>query len=99
MGYKLRASIPNVKYDDNYLELGNQYNERWDDFNDIYFGEGADGGWPPPETFDEFIRDLKKVNHEIIENKEEYPLHNIERLEKMFEFAYENGYYVYFESY
>lgn len=99
MGYRLHASIPNVKYVEKNLELGKQYNVRWDDFNDTYFSRDIDGGMIHPETFDEFLRDLKKINHEIIENKESYDLYNIELLEKMFEFAKENNYYVYFESY
>lgn len=99
MGYRLHASISNVEYEDNNLELGKQYNNRWDDFNYTYFGENNDSGMLHPETFNEFLRDLKTINREIIENKEEYDLYNIEFLEKMFEFAKENNYYVYFESF
>ena len=99
MGYRLNASIPNIEYVDNDLELGKQYNVRWDDFNNRYFGKGADEGMIHPEMFDEFLSDLKMINSEIIKNKENYDLYNIELLEKMFEFAKENNYYVYFESY
>lgn len=99
MGYRLHASIPNVEYVNNNLELGKQYNVRWDYFNDNWFGESRDGGMLHPEMFDEFLRDLKMVNSEIIENKESYDLYNIHLLEKMFKFAKENDYYVYFESY
>lgn len=99
MGYRIHVSIPNVKYEDNNLELGKQYNVRWDDFNLLYFGRDSDGGLLHPETFKEFLKDLKMINHEIIENEENYELYNIDRLEKMFEFAKENKYYVYFESY
>ncbi len=99
MGYRLHASIPNVEYEDNNLELGKQYNNRWQDFNETYFNNYDGIGILIPETFDEFLRDLKLINREIIENDEEYDLYNIELLEKMFEFAKENNYYVYFESY
>lgn len=99
MGYRLYASIPNIEYVDNDLELGKQYNNRWDDFNYTYFGENADGGMLHHETFDEFLRDLKMINDEIVSNEENYHLYNIETLEKMFEYAKENNYYVYFESY
>ena len=99
MGYRLHASIPNVEYVENNLELGKQYNVRWDNFNYTYFGSDFDKGMIHPETFDEFLIDLKMVNSEIIENEENYYLYNIELLEKMFEFAKENNYYVYFESY
>ena len=100
MGYRLHASIPNVEYVENNLELGKQYNDKWDDFNYKWFGRiDLDGGMLHPETFDEFLIDLKMVNSEIIENEENYDLYNIELLEKMFEFAKENNYYVYFESY
>lgn len=99
MGYRLHASIPNIEYVDNNLELGKQYNIRWDSFNYTYFGRAADGGMVLPDMFDDFLRDLKLINREIIENNEEYDLYNIELLEKMFEFAKENNYYVYFESY
>ena len=99
MGYRLHASIPNVEYVYNNLELGKQYNVRWDYFNNRYFGKGADGGMVLPEMFDEFLRDLKMINSEIIKNKEGFDLYNIEPLEEMFEFAKENNYYVYFVSY
>ncbi len=99
MGYRLNVSIPNVEYVNNYLELGKPYNVRWNAFNDKYFGENADSGMIHPETFDEFLRDLKTINREIIKNKEIYDLYNIELLEKMFKYAKQNNYCVYFESY
>ena len=99
MGYRLHANIPNVEYADNDLELGKQYNVRWDYFNDNWFGESRDGGMIAPYEFDDFLRDLKIVNSEIIKNKEGFDLYNIELLEKMFEFAKEKNYFVYFESY
>ena len=99
MGYRLHASIPNIDYEDNDLELGKQYNNRWDSFNKIYFNNYDGEGMLHPTMFDEFLRELKAINREIIANNEEYDLYNIEHLEKMFEFAKENNYYVYFESY
>jgi hypothetical protein len=99
MGYRLHASIPNVEYEDNNLELGKQYNSRWDEFNYTHFGKDDGLGMLIPGIFDDFLRDLKRINREIIENNEEYDLYNIEKLEKMFEFAKEKNYYVYFESY
>ena len=98
MGYRLHASIPNVEYVENDLELGKQYNVRWDYFNDNWFGESQDGGMLAPYMFDDFLIDLKMVNTEIIENKEGFDLYNIGLLEKMFEFAKANNYYVYFVS-
>lgn len=99
MGYRLHASIPNVEYIHNNLELGKQYNERWHEFNDEYFGENADSGMIHPDTFNAFLIDLKRVNREIIENKEMYDLYNIDHLERMFQFASANNYEVYFVSY
>lgn len=99
MGYRLYASIPNIEYEDNNLELGKQYNSRWQDFNKTYFNNYDGVGMLIPDMFDEFLRDLKMINREIIENKEDFDLYNIEFLEKMFEFAKENNYYIYFESY
>lgn len=99
MGYRLYASIPNIEYEDNNLELGKQYNNRWAGFNETYFNYDDGIGMLIPEMFDEFLRDLKMINQEIIENEEYYTLYNIEKLEKMFEYAKENNYYVYFDSY
>jgi hypothetical protein len=99
MGYRLYATIPNIDYEDNDLELGKQYDYRWDDFNDKWFGTTDGIGMLFPEWFDEFLADLKMINQDIIENEEEYDLYNIELLEKMFQFAKENNYYIYFRSY
>lgn len=99
MGYRLYASILNIKYEGNDLELGKQYNSRWQDFNETYFGKDDGMGMLVPYIFDDFLRDLKMINQEIIESEDKYTLYNIDKLEEMFEYAKENNYYVYFESY
>lgn len=99
MGYRLYAEIPNVNYPDNNLELGKQYNSRWQYFNETYFKNYDGKGMLEPQMFDEFLRDLKMINNEIAKNDEGWVLYNIEILEEMFKYAKENNYSVYFESY
>ena len=58
MGYKLLyASIPNVDYEVENLELGKQYNSRWEEFNQTYFGKDDGIGMLIPYMFDDFLRD------------------------------------------
>ena len=44
MGYRLHANIPNIAEFRGSLELGKQYDDKWNSFNDKWFGESQDGG-------------------------------------------------------
>ena len=95
MGYRLHASIPNVEYVNNNLELGKQYDDKWDDFNYRWFGEGRDTGMIYKLDLQEFLTELKAVNAEPCR----YELYNIEALEEMIQYAILYEYDLYFESY
>ena len=95
MGYRLYANIPNVEYVNNNLELGKQYDDKWDDFNYKWFGEYQDAGMIYKLDLQEFLTELKDVNAE----PGRYDLYNIEFLEKMVQHAILHGYDLYFESY
>lgn len=104
MGYRLYATIPNVDYENNYLELGKQYEEALVDVNDKwgfsdnderlfetqYMSEG--------ESLRDFVNELKEVNEELVENNAEHYLYNLDLLDKLVEFAIENKYTIWFYS-
>lgn len=94
MGYRLYATIPNINYSENFLELGKQYDRKWDDFNNFWFGE-FDGGLIHPADLSEFLSELKKVNNQ----PGEYELYNIELLEEMIQHAILYDYSMFFVSY
>lgn len=95
MGYRLHATIPNVDYEFNYLELGKQYDYKWESFNDKWFGRYHDGGTISKEDFDEFYNELTTINKE----PGEFNLYNLELLKEMIEFARKHNYIILFESY
>lgn len=95
MGYRLHATIPNVKFKYDVLTLGKQYDSKWDYFNDHWFGENHDGGTVSKESLDEFYDELITINKE----PGEYDLYNLELLKEMIEFAKEHDYIILFESY
>ena len=95
MGYRLHASIPNVAEFRRSLELGKQYDGKWDDFNYKWFGEDRDGGMVHRLDLLEFLTELKAVNAE----PGHHDLYNIEILEEMIQHAILHGYDMYFVSY
>lgn len=94
MGYRLHAIIPNVVYEDNSLELGKQYDQKWNRLNDYYLCKECNSGLIHPHQFDDFLDLLNEINIEV----ETYKLYNIDLLEKMMEYAKENDYSIYFYS-
>lgn len=94
MGYRLHASIPNVAEFRGNLELGKQYDEKWNDFNNKWFGEFRDEGMIYRLDLQEFLTELKAVNAE----PGLHYLYNIESLEEMVQHAILYGYDMYFIS-
>jgi hypothetical protein len=95
MGYRLHACIPNVKLYEEDLVLGKQYDEKWDTFNDRWFETANDHGIIYPNRLEEFYKELIEFNTMY----GEYKLYNLEELRKMFDYAIEHNYCVYFSSY
>ena len=95
MGYRLHASIPNIKPYDKYLELGKQYDSKWDDFNDKWFGEGKDSGLIFHADLEEFYAEYVEVNN----RPSEYDLYNTEHLKEMIDYAVLHKLDMYFVSY
>ena len=94
MGYRLFGSIPNVAEFRGSLELGKQYDEKWDDFNHKWFGDFRDGGMIYRLDLQQFLTELKDVNAE----PGRHDLYNIEALEEMVQHAILYGYDMYFIS-
>ena len=95
MGYRLHATIPNVKPYDKDLELGKQYDSKWDDFNNKWFGESNDRGRISHYDIEEFYEEYVEINNQ----PGEYELYNTEELKKMVDYALQNKVDIYFESY
>ena len=95
MGYRLHASIPNIKPYDKDLELGKQYDSKWDAFNDKWFGEGNDSGRIGHEDIEEFYKELVEINNQ----QGDYDLYNIQYLKSMVDYALLNKFDMFFESY
>lgn len=95
MGYRLHASIPNIKPYDNDLELGKQYDFKWDAFNDKWFGKGNDHGRISHYDIEEFYAEYVEINNQ----PGDYELYNTEELKKMVDYALQNKVDIYFESY
>ena len=95
MGHRLHASIPNIKPYDNDLELGKQYDSKWDAFNDKWFGEGNDFGRIAHEDIEEFYAEYVEINNQ----PSDYDLYNTQHLKSMVDFALLNKVDIYFESY
>ena len=95
MGYRLHASIPNIKPYDKDLELGKQYDSKWDAFNDKWFGEGNDSGRIGHEDIEEFYKEYVEINNQ----PSDYDLYNTEHLKSMVDYALLNKFDMFFESY
>jgi len=95
MGYRLHATIPNIKPYDKDLELGKQYDVKWDEFNDKWFGEGNDSGRIGHEDIEEFYAEYVETNNQ----PGEYELYNTQHLKTMVDYALQNKVDIYFESY
>ncbi len=95
MGYRLHASIPNIEHYDNGLELGKQYDSKWDDFNDKWFGEYSDSGRISYKDIKEFYKEYVEINNQ----PGEFILYNTERLKKMVDYALLHKKDMFFESY
>ena len=95
MGYRLHASIPNIKPYDKDLELGKQYDSKWDDFNYKWFGEGNDYGRIGHEDIEEFYKEYVEINNQ----QGDYDLYNTEHLKSMVDYALLNKFDMFFESY
>lgn len=98
MGYRLNAVSINFvfKGKKNYhLELGKQYDSKWDEFNNYWFGNGEDQGLVYSEDLKEFYTELVAFNT----IRGDYKLYNLEDLEEMIDYAIENKLAIYFTSY
>lgn len=95
MGYRLHVTIPNVKPYDKDLELGKQYDPKWDNFNDKWFGNELDGGRIRYYEIEEFYNEMLAINNELDEDK----LYNLDILKEMVDYAIEHKLDVYFLSY
>lgn len=95
MGYRLHASIPNIKPYDEDLELGKQYDVKWDEFNDKWFGERSDHGRIDHEDIEEFYAEYVEINNQ----PGDYELYNTKHLKNMVDYALLHKLDIYFESY
>ena len=95
MGYRLHARIPNIKPYDKDLELGKQYDSKWDAFNDKWFGEGNDCGFISHEDIEEFYAEYVEINNQ----PSDYELYNTQHFKNMVDYALLNKVDIYFESY
>lgn len=105
MGYRLHATIPNVNYVDNNMEIGKLYDSIWDSVLAKYkFSDEDDKVFVTHTDYDaddlrEFVKDIKKANA-ILEGEESiYTLYNLELLDNMVEFAILHRYTIWFHSY
>ena len=94
MGYRLHATIPNVKPFDHDLELGKQYDGKWDDFNNYWFA-GSDHGRVSSSDIIDFYIELTYIN----DQPGEYKLYNLDLLEKMVSYAIKHKMDIHFISY
>lgn len=95
MGYRLHAAIPNIEHYDNDLELGKQYDSKWDIFNDKWFGEGKDSGFISYANIKEFYEEYVEINNQ----PSEYKLYNTEFFKEMVDYALLHKLDMYFVSY
>ena len=95
MGYRLHATIPNIKPFDEDLELGKQYDSKWNAFNDKWFGEYSDSGRISHEDIEEFFSEYVEINNQ----PSNYDLYNTEHLKAMVDYALLHKVDIYFESY
>jgi hypothetical protein len=95
MGYRLYASIPNIMPYEKDLELGKQYDSKWEAFNDKWFGEGNDSGFISHEDIEEFYTEYVEINNQ----PGDCGLYNTQRLKSMVDYALLNKLDIYFVSY
>ena len=95
MGYRLHATIPNVKPYDKDLVLGKQYDSKWEEFNYYWFGENSDSGRIAYEEIEEFYEAYVEVNNQ----PSEFELYNTERLKEMVDYALLHELDMFFVSY
>ena len=95
MGYRLHATIPNIKPYDKDLELGKQYDSKWNAFNDKWFGENNDSGLIAHEDIKEFYEEYVEINNQ----PSDYDLYNTEHLKSMVDYALLHKLDMFFESY
>ena len=95
MGHRLHATIPNIKPYDKYLELGKQYDSKWDEFNDKWFGEYKDSGLITYEDIEEFYEEYVEINNQ----PSDYELYNTQHLKTMVVYALLNKFDMFFDSY
>lgn len=96
MGYRIHANIPNVstKFPE-YLELGKQYDSKWDEFNDKWFSVGIDSGIIHPEDLENFYNEFIQVDIQ----EGEYEMYNLDIFYELIKYARDNNYAVYFLSF
>ena len=95
MGHRLHALIPNIEPYDEALELGKQYDVKWDAFNDKWFGDGVDCGRISHYDIEEFYAEYVEINNQ----PSDYELYNTQHLKEMVDYALLNKVDIYFESY
>lgn len=95
MGYRLHATIPNIKPYNQNLQLGKQYDSKWDAFNDKWFGEDRDGGRISHDYLEEFYKEYIETNNQ----PGDFELYNTQKLKEMIDYALLNKLDMYFESY
>lgn len=95
MGYRLHATIPNVPPYVVNIELGKQYDYKWDSFNAKWFGDGLDGGMIGYYEIEEFYSEMLAINNTLSEDK----LYNLDILKEMVDYAVEHELDMYFVSY
>lgn len=103
MGYRLHACIPNIKPYDKDLELGKQYDSKWDDFNNKWFGEGNDSGRISYEDIEEFYEEYVEINNQPSDydlyQPSDYDLYNTQQLKNMVDYALLHKLDMFFVSY
>ena len=95
MGHRLHATIPNIEPYDKDLELGKQYDGKWDAFNDKWFGDGLDGGRIHHEDIIEFYDEYVEINNQ----PGDYDLYNTQLLKEMVDYCLLHKLYLDFDSY
>ena len=95
MGYRLHASIPNIKPYDKDLELGKQYDSKWDYFNAKWFGYDYDSGRISYEDIEEFYAEYVEINSQ----PGDHDLYNTEHLKAMVDYALLHKLDMFFVSY
>lgn len=98
MIYRLHAVSVNFVFKGRknyYLELGKQYDSKWVEFNNRWFGLEKDGGIIEYPVLEDFYNELVFINGK----GGEYQLYNLEGLKEMIDYAVKNKLTLYFVSY